>query len=120
MPHTVESTIVFNERDLARGAEDLYGEDTTIAPPLLSNSTIIQKAVSVVKEAAPSIIETIVSQFVPVTHHHSGNGPIGDLSGTDHVVGPDVMVSPPVVIVTVPVNDTIPVPPPPVDTVTFD
>jgi hypothetical protein len=122
MPHTVESTISLSERDLARGAVDLYAEDITTAPPLL-NSTILQKAVSVVKEAAPSIVETIVSHLAPVVPHHSGNVSLSGPGGSPQIIGVhEVMVSPPVetvVIVTSPANDTIPAPPPSVAMVIF-
>jgi hypothetical protein len=120
MPHTVESTITLSERDLARGAVDLYAEDFTTVPPLLPNSTILQKAASVVKEAVPSIVETIMSHLVPVVPHQSSNGPLTGPS--EHLVGHEVMVSPPVetvVIVPVPVNDTTTVLPPSADTVIF-
>jgi hypothetical protein len=123
MPHTIESTINLSERDLARGAVDLYAEDLTTAPPLLPNSTILQKAVSVVKEAAPSIVETIVSHLTPAVPHHPGNSNLGFGGPPQRIETHEVMVSPPVetvVIVAVPVNDTIPVPPPTAATVIFD
>jgi hypothetical protein len=113
MPHTVESTIIYSAADYARGAVDLIEEPTTAAPPLVFNSSVVQKAISIVKEAAPQIMETIVSQLVPVIPQHS----VGTLNDT---VVPELIVSPPVetvVVLTVPGNSSTPVPIAPTDTV---
>jgi hypothetical protein len=104
MPHTVESTISYSERDLARGAVDLYEDDIPSTSASLINDTMIQQAVSVVKEAAPRIIETIVSKLVPVVHHHPNIEP--GVSVPEQL--PEVYFSPPVetIIVVPPSNHT--------------
>jgi hypothetical protein len=73
MPHTVESTIGLSEKDLARGALDLAPEpdyslmNTMLVVPL--NKTVLETAVSIVKDAGPKIIETIVNRLVPTPHY---------------------------------------------------
>jgi hypothetical protein len=109
MPHTVESVITLSERDYARGAMDLVPEE---AEPLI-NSTVLETAVSIVKEAGPKVIEAIASRLVPVfrpqlpetfTPSLAGSG--GNLS----VPGvPEVLVSPPVetIVIVSPTNQSL-------------
>jgi hypothetical protein len=120
MPHTVESTISLSEKDLARGAVDLTMEDPIFFPP--DNSTLVEKAVTVVKEAAPKIIETIVSHLVPNPSVSSFPGTLGQSTTKIPMGDPGVstLSSPPletIVVIAVPDNHTISSSLPPADTV---
>jgi hypothetical protein len=69
MPHTVESTIRFSAVDYARGAVDLTPEEIFLPSDnssVVLNQTMLETAVSVVREAGPKVIEAIVSHLVPV------------------------------------------------------
>jgi hypothetical protein len=114
MPHTVESTISLSERDLARGAVDLTPE---VDPPV--NSTLLEAAVSIVKEAGPKIVEVISSHLVPVLRPRVPesiiSSPVG--SGGNYSVSavpevftvPEVFVSQPVetIVVVPPTNQSL-------------
>jgi hypothetical protein len=116
MPHGVESTITLSERDLARGAMDLNPEETVLPTNLtsiLGNSTVLETAVSVVKEAGPKVIEAIASWLVPVfrpqlpetfTPSLAGSGGNHSVSGV-----PEVLVSPPVetIVIVAPNNHSV-------------
>jgi hypothetical protein len=68
MPHGVESTITLSERDLARGAMDLLPEENWSPPNMTSvavNNTVLETAVSIVREAGPKVIEAIATRLVP-------------------------------------------------------
>jgi hypothetical protein len=98
MPHTVESTITYSERDLARGAMDLSPEHD-----LPVNKTILDTAVTVIREAGPKIVEVMTSHlmptlprlpevFIPSTVASHPNTTLGSvISGI-----PEVMVSSPI------------------------
>jgi hypothetical protein len=104
MPHTVESTIRLSERDIARGAVDLSMEEE---PPVIPNATVYEKAVGLVKEAAPKVIEAIVSHLAPPASSPSP-------TWVPYQHEPHVFVSPPVetvVVVEIPTNDTVAIPP---------
>jgi hypothetical protein len=72
MPHTVESTIRLSAADYARGAVDLVDEEPTMLPPVLSNTSFVEKAATLVRETAPKFIETIVS-LVPISPPSAGS-----------------------------------------------
>jgi hypothetical protein len=129
MPHTVESTITLSERDLARGAIDLTPEDTTADLPVSStNVTFLDTAVSVVREAAPRIIEAITNHLVPAVPRPTDVPqrysevvyvPQGQSVSTSP---PEILISPPletIVVVTGPTNHTSFMPTFPADTVCF-
>jgi hypothetical protein len=101
MPHTVESTINYSDRDRARGAIDLLPEGDAV--PV--NGTLLETAVSVIKEAGPNIIEIITSHLMPVIPRHSG-------AAGQPAAGTEVVVSPPI--------GTIIVMPPPVNSSHLD
>jgi hypothetical protein len=109
MPHGVESTITLSDRDLARGAIDLSMEEEV--PALLSvNKTVLDTAVSIIREAGPKIVEVVTSHLTPVLSHNPVN------------VTPEVMVSSPietVVIFPVPANSSHSIVPTPPDTVLY-
>jgi hypothetical protein len=100
MPHTVESTISLSERDLARGAIDLAPEpeysmvNTTLAP--LFNNTVLEAAVSVIKDAGPKLIDTIVHRLVPVSQYQGSE--LSTVSPTVSMSNqlPTVYMAPPV------------------------
>jgi hypothetical protein len=129
MPHTVESTIRLSAADYARGAVDLTPEETVPDLPVSpSNVTFLDTAVSVVREAAPKIIEAITNHLVPAVPQSTGAvqrypeavyAPQGQSVSTHP---PEIMISPPletVVVVAVPANHTSSIPISPVDTVCF-
>jgi hypothetical protein len=100
MPHTVESTIHFSEKDLARGALDLSPEpdfspmNTTLAVPV--NKTVLETAVSIVKDAGPKVIETIVNQLVPAPHYQDPELTMGSPIVPVSSQLPTVFMAPPV------------------------
>jgi hypothetical protein len=109
----VESTISLSERDLARGAIDLTPEHD-----LPVNNTLLETAVSVIKDAGPKIIEVISNHLVPALPKfpevfvNPRGAPVSrDLQGDLPV--PEVMVSPPVetIVVISPPNQTSQLPP---------
>jgi hypothetical protein len=110
MPHTVESTITYSAADYARGAVDLIDDEPATLSPVLPNTTIVEKAATLVREMAPKFIETIVSHLVPVSSPpHSEAAP----GQPPHQFHPQqqTFVSPPVetvVVVEVPANTSIP------------
>jgi hypothetical protein len=121
MPHSVESTITLSERDLSRGAVDLTPE-----VDLPVNNTLLETAVSVVREAAPKIVEAITNHLVPTVSRQPDMLPRYPevvkfpQKQTTSTLHPEVMFSPPletVVVVTVPVNHTSSTPVFPTDTV---
>jgi hypothetical protein len=93
MPHTVESTISLSERDLARGAIDMTpGNDLPV------NTTLLETAVSIVKEAGPKIVEVISGHLRPVLPQFPEvfvNPRSGSTPGTHQVFNDSVRVSPP-------------------------
>jgi hypothetical protein len=116
MPHTVESTISYSERDRARGAIDLVMDEqsSNVTP----NMTVIGKAVTLVREAAPKIIETIVSHLAPPLSTSPGTQQVTPLVPNQE--GFQTLVSPPVetvVVVGIPTNDTVVTPSIPTATV---
>jgi hypothetical protein len=115
MPHTVESTINYSAADYARGAVDLLDEEPTTMPPVLINTTVVDKAATLVREVAPRVIETIVSHLMPVSPSPSGPGttsqfdPVPQQQYQPHPQQHQTLISPPletVVIVEVPSNSS--------------
>jgi hypothetical protein len=125
MPHTVESTINYSAADYARGAVDLLDEEPTTMPPVLINTTVVDKAATLVREVAPRVIETIVSHLMPVSPSSPGPGttqpdPVPQQQYQQHPQQHQTLISPPVetvVIVEVPSNFSTSTPIQPVDTV---
>jgi hypothetical protein len=112
MPHTVESTITYSAADYARGAVDLINDE----PPVLSNTTAVEKAATLVREMAPTVIETIVSHLVPVS-------PSSPQQQHQPPQQHQTFISPPVetvLIVEVPSNSSATTPIHPADTVCSD
>jgi hypothetical protein len=91
-------------------------------PPIRPNATVYEKAVGLVKEAAPKVIEAIVSHLAPPAS--SPPNPQSSPTWVPYQHEPQVFVSPPmgtVVIVEVPTNNTVAIPPqaiPPIPTTT--
>jgi hypothetical protein len=125
----LDRRVHFSEEELAMGAVDLAEiekeESVNSTMALIANSTM-QAAVSVVKEAGPKIIETIMKQLVPVfpassqptvspfSHQStvfpsSFQSPPGTQQTSVIPILPEVLVSPPletVVIIPLPHNNT--------------
>jgi hypothetical protein len=63
--HGVEANPHFSKEDLALGAIDLYGDyvesSSTVTPA--GNSSILSRAVNIVREAAPQIVEVIANNW---------------------------------------------------------
>jgi hypothetical protein len=105
MPHTVESTISLSDRDLERGALDLVPEvDTPVNSTIYVNSTVLETAVSVIKEAGPKIVEAISQHLMPVLPQFSEAyispprvpAPDAPPYVPASTIVPEVMVSPPI------------------------
>jgi hypothetical protein len=112
----VESTINYSERDLARGAVDLVMDEQS--PIVTPNTTVIGNAVNLVREAAPKIIETIVSHLAPPLPSSPSTQQVSLLVPNQD--GFQTLFSPPVetvVVVGIPTNNTLVTPSIPTATV---
>jgi hypothetical protein len=109
MPHTVESTITLSERDLARGATDLSMEENLSSlnsTPAAFNHTMLEAAVSIVRETGPKIIDAIATRLIP---YHQLPGAIADPSvGLEVTPESEVYAASPVetIVVISPPNQT--------------
>jgi hypothetical protein len=139
----LDRRVHFSAEDLAMGAVDLAEiEEETVNNTLAVANSTLHTAVSVVKEAAPRIIETIVKNLVPVFSSssqptvspslpHSANNPLQfpsfsvlpEVSASPPLetpILPEVLVSPPVetiIIIPHPGNTSYPIVPTAHDTV---
>jgi hypothetical protein len=116
MPHSVESTIKYSERDLARGAIDLVPEDNSSSVNISSvaiNQNMLEAAVSVVKEAGPKVIEAIVTHLVPVSRPQKPEAFMNVSAGSgDTIWAPEVFASPPLETIVIVPSANHSVPPP--------
>jgi hypothetical protein len=94
----------FNKEDLAIGTIDLYAdyiESATTPAPLRSNSSIIERAATLVKEAAPQLIEVMINNLAtpsPVDFGTSMSNfgtpsPYTNHTGTGLSIIPNVVIS---------------------------
>jgi hypothetical protein len=120
----LDRKVHFSTEDLAMGAVDLAEEEDTGHNTTLAgfvNNTVLNTAVSVVKEAGPRIIEAITTHLVPVLPRSpevikpllfpTVVQPPTSLTTTPHA---EVVVSPPLetVVVISPVYNNTQLPPP--------
>jgi hypothetical protein len=71
--HSEEVHPHFSKEDLAMGAVDLYEEyvESSSVSPHISNSSILEKATILVKEAGPKIVEVLLDNLTPVVSNPS-------------------------------------------------
>jgi hypothetical protein len=71
--HGVDIHPHFSSEDLALGAIDLYEDylESSRTTPAPGNFTVISKAIDLVKEAAPKIVEVVTNNLVSMSSNNS-------------------------------------------------